>query len=444
MQIQIREHVARGWIRRPETVIIAATLTCLIAFWISIRLPHKDGQLIGSDGILYYLYLPSVLLDGDLDLSNNYFDLTGSAGSDKNAKNYIAIGPTVFWAPFFLLAHVLALALNVFGVGISTHGCGYFHQAFVLSGNILYGGLAMWFSYRFVRRLLPERSALYGVILTIFGGNLVYYITAEPSMSHTLSAFLSAVLFDTLVHRRGRYDAGTAAIYGLIGGLMALVRAQDGLMLAAPLLLQLWDLITTPAAARPTYPAITWARNLLIAGIVSLIMIVPQLFVVNDSYGSIIRGGYLKGTFNWFSPKLLPVLFSAHRGLFVWHPIFLVAIAGLWYTAQRDRGTAAMGLFGFTSQWYVIAAWFCWYQGDAFGGRIFLVCTPIFALGLAEVIHRSSELRLRIVTLPAGALLLFLNFLLFVEYRFDLVYRNTPPNWYDLTLGRITFLLERM
>lgn len=43
-----------------------------------------------------------------------------------------------------------------------------------------------------------------------------------------------------------------------------------------------------------------------------------------------------------------------------------------------------------------------------------------------------------------GGLILICNLLLFIEYRFGLVNQLAPPTWHDLTLGRITFLVERL
>ncbi|NJP05140.1 MAG: hypothetical protein HC837_05685 [Chloroflexaceae bacterium] len=43
-----------------------------------IPVPRADGQLIGSDGTAYYAYVRSLVMDHDLDLSNEYayYDFT--------------------------------------------------------------------------------------------------------------------------------------------------------------------------------------------------------------------------------------------------------------------------------------------------------------------------------------------------------------------------------
>ena len=45
---------------------------CIVLFLITIPMPHADGQLIGSDGVYYYAYLPTLLLDHDLNFDNQY------------------------------------------------------------------------------------------------------------------------------------------------------------------------------------------------------------------------------------------------------------------------------------------------------------------------------------------------------------------------------------
>ncbi len=77
-------------------------------------------------------------------------------------------------------------------------------------------------------------------------------------------------------------------------------------------------------------------------------------------------------------------------------------------------------------------------QGDAFGGRMFIVCTPIFAVGLGYLIDWMDSYVSKYLIYAAGSLLLAWNLLLFIEYRFDLVLRAAPPTWYDLTVRRVS------
>ncbi len=107
---------------------------------------------------------------------------------------------------------------------------------------------------------------------------------------------------------------------------------------------------------------------------------------------------------------------------------------------------ALMGALGFVMQWYLISSWSWWWQGSAFGGRMFIACTPIFAMGLASLLNAISQRRSWSLVFVVSALLLAWNFLLFVEYRFWLVYAEEEQiaTWYDVSLGRITYFLQRL
>jgi hypothetical protein len=452
----------------PERILMAVSGICLLIFLVTIPLPRIDNQLIGSDGVYYYVYLPSLLLDGNLDFTNEYtyFFASEPAKVDRIINNrtsqgipsnVLPVGPALLWMPFFLLAHLLAHLFNLLGANIPTNGYGYFYQAFVLSGSILYGGAGLWFSYRFVRELSTREAALFSTVLIAFGGNLVYYMTAEPSMAHAPSAFASALFFYTWLQHRDRPGVKTATLYGLLGGLMALIRFQDGLFLILPFLAQLPAVWLSLRGQSSPDVWQGWLRDILLAGVVALFIFSPQIVIWGEIYGTYFLNPYTYQNrfipytyqnrfipFHWLSPRVGAVLFSASHGLFTWHPIFLLALLGLLFTYRRGRLFATLGFLGFVMQWYLISSWRGWSQGDAFGGRMFIVCTPIFALGLASLIERVVRRWSWSTVYVVGSLLLVWNFLLFVEYRFDLVTARRPPTWYDLTVGRLTFLTEHL
>jgi hypothetical protein len=339
----------------------------------------------------------------------------------------------------------LAHLFNLFGADIPTDGYSYFYQAIVLSGNILYGGLGLLFVYRFVRGFANPHVALVSIFLITLTGNLIYYLTAEPSMAHALSLFASGLFFYVWLKRRDQPGLKSAALYGLLGGMMALIRQQDGLFLALPFLAQIPDVWRHLTGRTPGYAWWRWLRDGIVAGVVALLVFSPQLIVWGILYGDFFHSPYLytaETPFYWFTPKLGAVLFSAYRGLFTWHPIFLLAVAGLFLVYRNDKTMALVGCCGLIIQWYLISAWHVWYQGDAFGGRMFIVATPIFVLGLAYLIEWAVRRWSWQVVYLIGGLLLAWNFLLAVEYRFDLTIANRPPTWYDLTLRRLTFPLE--
>src|SRR5437016_12005944 len=99
-------------------------------------------------------------------------------------------------------------------------------------------------------------------------------------------------------------------------------------------------------------------------------------------------GPYALSTWNWASPAFERVLFSTDHGLFVFTPILVLAIAGLFCRWILDKVVGAICLT-ITLVFYGLVSCYPWWYGNVgFGNRFFISLTPIFILGLAS---RSEE-----------------------------------------------------
>jgi hypothetical protein len=167
----------------------------------------------------------------------------------------------------------------------------------------------------------------------------------------------------------------------------------------------------------------------------------PQFVVWRRLYGTWLTSPYVSDhdpLFYWLQPQVGGVLFSTFHGLFTWHPIYLLALAGLAVVWQHDR-ELALGLLALLAvEVYVVAAWWSWWQGDSFGGRMFLSATWIWVLGLAGLIGRLwSSARLRGPVLAIALLLLLWNGLSLLQYRLGLVPMSAPLTWEQMTVERV-------
>lgn len=447
------------WIERhPHLAVAAFTASCLLLFWATIPLPRIDGALVGSDGVGYYVYLPSVLIDHDLDFTDEYqyFYAYDAARAERVLalrtplrlpQNFYPIGAALLWAPFFLMAHGIVLLANLGGAGLAADGYGLLYQASALTATILYGGAGLLLAMRVARRVASPGAAVLATLLVAAGGNLVYYMTAEPSMSHAMSAAATALFFCTWLSCRDRRDVRAAALLGATGGLMALVRYQDGLVLAVPFLLRLPEAWNSLRRRDTTGGLWLLLRDVGVAAGAALAAFAPQLVVWRLLYGAFFlipqQYAWPGSLISWTSPHPLEVLFSPVRGLFVWHPVFLLAVLGLLVARSRDRRLAAAGLLAIAVQWAMVSVWFGWMQGQSFGGRMFIGCTVAFVIGLASLIDWTRQHWSTAGVVAVGVVLVVWNALLFVEYRLDLATSNRWPGWYEVTGRRLLFPWER-
>jgi hypothetical protein len=413
---------------------------CVAVFLATIPLPRADQMLIGSDGVRYYLYVRSLVIDGDLDFRNEWTHFVGADNVPADTPagrppNIMPIGMGLVWAPFFFAAHALSGLL-----GLPTDGYGYVYQAAVCLGSMIYGFIGLLLAYALAREYADTTSALVAVVLLWFAGNVAYYMVIEPSMSHMASMGTVSALLAWWRLRRTRRTMGYWIGLGALGGLAALIRPQDALFLLLPA--TQWSIEAGDRFRRGRGGE--WAAHLAhgaaMACTAALVFCI-QLWAWWVVFGSLRGSGYFSegaDRFRWLQPHPVAVLFSAQHGLFLWHPIYLAGAIGLWRLVKLDRAYAAALITGVALQVYLVASWKFWSQGDAFGGRMFISSFPIFAIGLALLVQRVRRRSWALVTVP-GAVLLLWNFALLLQYRLGFIPKG-QPSLDEVLGGKFTLL----
>jgi len=328
--------------------------------------------IVENDGIGYFAYLHSAVVDRDLQLADEYRQATAagipvwpglvdSVTSTGRAADFFPVGPALLTAP----AYLLALAVRPSG---EPQWRAPFATAITLA-SLLYGLLALFLSFGLASRVVGRREAAVATVAAAAATPFAYYLLYEPSYSHTFSAFLAAAFVGTWwLGRDSRTWKGWLGL-GLLGGLMALTRFQDGPLLAIALL----DL-----------PVARWRMVLLLPGV--LVGFAPQLAV-----DRILFGTWLPVRPSGQDLALLPghywqVLFSSDHGLFIWSPVLLLAVAG--FILLPDRRLKIAFAYAMLVETLINGAAPDWWGGFSFGMRRFLDLTPFFVIGLAAAAAR--------------------------------------------------------
>jgi len=189
--------------------------------------------------------------------------------------------------------------------------------------------------------------------------------------------------------RRSRY----ALAAGLALGTATLTRAMAGVFLFSAGLLAL-------AGRRP--------RTAVLLALGALLPVLA-LLAYNDTYfDSPVAGGYAASRHargNWSTPThwgLAGLLVSPSRGLFVFSPALLVALAGFregsrWLCATTAQTRGALGplLIGSGLQTLICATWTEWPGGWSYGPRLLTETMPAWALLMAVGYQRWATDRRR-------------------------------------------------
>jgi hypothetical protein len=439
----------KGVIALMATIAFALLLAIVFA-----RAPHREtpGALFVGDGFGYYMYLPSLVIDGDLDLTNQIayhpqqFEHWTFAPVPRTGRlgNIFQVGPALVWLPIFLAAHGVVLAFRLFGVHLGNNGFGWVYELPVYCASFAFGLVGVWHIWLLLKELWGELVATVATALVVVASPVAAYLWFEPDMSHATSMTLVAMLFYRLqqIATGRRRDLAAWTWVGALCGLIALVRLPDLIVAVGVATVGFWALIDAggkPQAGKPERITIiaSGATAVLVAGVI----FVPQMLVWKVLYGKALSmpPNPFYTHIDWTKPDLVNYLFSTYHGLFSWTPILLAATGGLVWGAIRGPSIMRWSLAIFCLAAYFNSSIFEWWAGASFGERRMVDYAVVFALGFGYLLHRwpaaISNVSFRI---SAVGLCVF-NWVLIVRYFTHDLPEYGFVSWYDLYLKTLSF-----
>jgi hypothetical protein len=420
--------------------IIALSLAFLIT------LPAVTSRLYASDEVQYYAWLRSLVFDHDADFENEYqhFYDAGVSRSPEfhetflerqtpsgRRMNFTTLGSALLWAPFYAAGHVAALLS-----GAPTDGYSRPYILAVALGSAVYGFLAVLLSAAAARRVVGRGLA--ASLIVAVGTPLVFYSYVAPIFGHATSAFAVSLLVWVWLRVRDRWALPGALALGLAGGLVAIVREQDGLLAIGPavdFLLFARDRLRTRDAGTVTTP-----RRLVAVAITGLAGFVLAFLPQAAAYASINGGVRPDATvvrkLTWTSPHALGVLFSPENGLLAWTPLVMIALAGLLLLAVNYAGISGMQRVGVlllvmvAAQVYTSGSVQSWTVAGSFGQRRFVALTPVLTIGVATILTVTTHVWARRAVMAMLVLCVWWNAGLMVQFGMNRMDRQ------KLTLAR--------
>jgi hypothetical protein len=407
------------------------TLLLFVAAWMTIAAKtarhHEPLDWVVSDAEGYWIYLPSVVIDGNLDFRHaaefhatvHPMDTSTFIETPHGLRNRWPIGVALTLLPSFLLAHGVALALHTLTASSAVAPNGYsLPYQFLGIGTVL---LMAWLSLVTIdgvmaRRLNVRGRAIAGaVICYAVGSSWAYYIAREPFMAHGMAA--AWIIFTIACAERIADAAERRQFIWWHWPLLSFT-------LAMAIVCRMTNGVILPVAA--------WAVLVAVqAGLISRMFRIAPLAILAafpiflqwltlrmmpgraaGAAGAQSMGYRSFETFHWLHPALWQTLFSNNHGLFFWSPLLLLAVGGLvWKTARSDqpgRGFVLSLLISLAALWYVNSSWYAWWFGKAFGARAFVDFSGIFIVGLGiafEFIGALSAAQRRLAWTMVGAAL---------------------------------------
>lgn len=436
----------------PGKTILVVTLLVALVHFAGFSARGVRPRIVRGDAVHYYVYVRSMVFDRDLDFENDYKSLYSldfaTAGPPPGfawefartptgrVRNYMAIGTPLAWTPLYLLVTGALYCGSLAGSPWAVDGYGLAFQLVPDVTGLAAVALSLWFTFVLGRELFGARPAMVGALGMFGGSSLLYYGLVSPSYSHAVSAMAVSGFFLYWWRSRNSDGVGRYALLGALAGAAALVRWQDGILLATVLPDLVWQarrLHLTPAR----FARFAGGR-LAAACLAALAAFLPQMVAWQLLYGQPLTVPQGSGFMRWGAPQVLSVLFSPRRGLCSWTPLTLVGLAGIVRLRHRDTRLLWI-LVGFlVASTYINASVADWWAGEAFGARRFVSCFPVFGIGLAALAALDGWRRRAV--LAVVAVLVVSNMLLLLHYELFMLGHTSlapyPDTWHALWVER--------
>lgn len=436
-------------IRRTQDLPAVAALTLasllVLACQLNILLAkYRNGEdVVASDGKFYYVYLPSLLLDRDLDFSNDY-ELIGArrqwereAGvvAEGYVSNVFTVGPALLWAPFFCAGHGATVLLNRLGAQLPENGYGPIDMGAVVMGNCIYGCAGLFLLYFALRRKFTPFTSVVSVLCLAFCTSMLFFLGDRASYPPPTQFFVISLLLSRCIFRDAEEVLASPATLGVALGLVVLVKATDGLVAVVPALVVVPSFLQGASRLdRKTLGRI--ALVILVAAAVNA----PKIYVKQTIH----PGGdprLLSGYLHPAQPFFLEQLFSTRRGLLTWAPALWLAIPGLCILWKKHRRVTIGLIVASILLIYVNGIAADWWGGRSPGTRRLVNLLPLLAAPMASCVEWMAKTR-RVWTAALFLLLGFDNLLLYQVFLGDAGFRRRTVSFVEVTTRKARLLCD--
>jgi hypothetical protein len=375
-----------------------------------------DKIVLFSDPEGYFQYLPHFFLR-DWD-SFNHLPWTIPFGEEKSLSVFTC-GIALLWTPFFLLAHFISVFFN-----LDAYGYGNVYYGFVLIAALFYVYTGLVFLYRLIIKEFEKKIGLYTVLLLFLGTNLFYYtMILGAGMSHAYS-FSMIATYMYFTHRFFESGKLKHAIYLAIPFAIAVLIRPTNLI--AGLYFFLFGFQDGPTfIGRIKF----WFRKPWVIGVVilaGLIVTIPQMLYWHKVTGKFIFYSYQNFGFPfWKNPKIGTVLFGEKNGWFLYTPLVIFSMYGLFRAIWKKSYNSLAVLLILLLAVYINASWWAPTFSAAVGQRAMIDFLPFLAFPLALVVKKFFEqpVMTKVVLIIVLLAILFFN----IQYAF----RYDPYEWWD-------------
>ena len=351
--------------------------------------------MAGGDCTGYYMYLPAVLLQHDLrDLKQTIYERDKAAHIQRDSTKDITdvgevyfnnntpiikytCGIAILESPAFLLAHIIAKALNQPDTGFSKT-----YIFTVQLWNLLFAFVGLCLLAFVLAEFFQNHDSV--IALTLFAvavcTNLYHFVVYNTGMSHPYLFTLYAILLYSTINFYKNYNTKHALLIGISTGMITLVRPNEIICLLIPILYGVPQI----SGFKDRTVTLFKSKSFYLAIILFAICALPQLLYWKSLTGHWLYYSYGKEAFDFKHSKISGGLFGFKNGWLPYTPIMIFAIAGLAPMFLQKGKTLLATLVFLPLHIYIIYSWWCWNYINGLGSRPMIETYALLSIPLGS------------------------------------------------------------
>jgi hypothetical protein len=417
-------------ILRSKNIILVFIAVCLFVTTNIHWGKNKWQNIIEADARGYYAYLPAVFIYHDLDFSffdsvekTNYFNANWTydyrVNVDGGIVNKYFCGTAIAQAPFFIIAHGLTYLTDN-----KMDGYSQIYMLLITIAGLFYLFIGLIFTDKLlILYNIKNNIRILVLIAILFGTNLFFYSVCEMGMSHIYSfAFVSMFCYYSKKYFIG-FQLRNIFSMMTLAGIIFLIRPANLLVIF---------LVPFFAESRHNFiagiNALKMNINYFVLSLLFMLLIISiQSALYKISTGHFWVDSYPGEDFNFTDPHFFSILFSYKKGLFLYTPVYLLSLSGIFFFFRNNKYEFYASLGFFIILTFVLSSWWNWWYGGSFSSRVYVEYLPFFAILLGTLLKNISSNMLKVAFPVLIFLLIFLCQFQTYQYRYYIIH------WEDMT-----------
>lgn len=380
-------------------------------------LPFEILNFLSWDVYGYYSYLPFNLIYHDIgmqnqDLIKEIFEKYNPSStyyqafllSNGNWISVYPIGMSLFYLPFFLIAHIWSYFSS-----FPQDGFSFPYQICISLGMLVYFSIGLFYLRKLLLRFFNENITMLTMLIIILGTNIFHEAFNDGLEPHNILFGAYCLLMYLLDMWYKAPSIKQSIGLGVLLGIILLVRGSE---VVAGILVVFWGMNRLSDIPERYKYILKNFKYYFVTLIITVIVFSPQLVywkIVTDQW--FFNSYKMAEGFNLLKPNLLDFFFSFKKGVFIYTPVVLVAFFALFNNYFRNSRTyLAVILFLFLNT-YLISSWLVWWGATSFGSRYFAQSISLLVLPMGFFIQRLSEHKLVVKSffIMVFSIFIFLN-----------------------------------